>query len=77
MVVNKRGRNATSASKPNVAELDVAEDIDGLDLTGMEKMEAVRVVLLLVHFQHPPVWVTLDADKQNCVKKTIHKYLTT
>ena len=69
--------NTTFAAKPNVAELDVAEDIDGLDLTGMEKMEAVRVVLLLVHFQHPPVWVTLDADKQNCVKKTIHKYLTT
>ena len=77
MVVNKRGRNATFAAKPNVAELDVAEDIDGLDLTGMEKMEAVRVVLLLVHFQHPPVWVTLDADKQNGVKKTSHKYLTT
>ena len=54
--------NTTFAAKPNVAELDVPEDIDKLDLVGGEEMEAVRIVLLLVHLQHPPVRVALNAD---------------
>ena len=54
--------NTTFAAKPNIAELDVPEDIDKLDLVGGEEMEAVRIVLLLVHLQHPPVRVALNAD---------------
>ena len=59
----------TFAAKPNVAELDVAKDIDRLDLTGGEEMEAVRIVLLLVHFQHPTVWVALNTEEKNFHQK--------
>ena len=60
-------RSTTSAAKPNVAELDVSKNIDKLDLTGGEEMEAVRIVLLLVHLQHPPVRVTLDAEDERLI----------
>lgn len=59
---DKNHGNTTFAAKPNIAELDVAKNIDRLDLTGGEEVEAVRVVLLLVHLQHPPVRVALNAD---------------
>ena len=61
---NQTKRPRTFAAKPNVAELDVAKDIDRLDLTGREEMEAVRIVLLLVHFQYPTVWVALNTEEK-------------
>ena len=60
----------TFAAKPNVAELDVAKDIDRLDLTCREQMEAVGIVLLLVHLQHPPVGVALNADEKSKINLT-------
>ena len=53
-------KRTTFASKANITEQDVANDGDAFDLCCGEEVEAMRIVLLLVHLQDPTIRITLD-----------------